>query len=90
MNRNPDTVKEVADRRKLRQKANKARGSADPSQPASTGTGSPQGERVSGATASGSQHPAEPHNLLVGRQNLAKVVKEASPPRTKTKATANG
>ena len=45
MNRNPETVKEAADRRQ----ANKARGSADPTQPTPTGTGSPQGE---GATSS--------------------------------------
>ena len=61
MNRNPETVKEAADRRKARQKANKARGSTDP-QSAPMGTSSPQGEAASGAAASssGSRRPPEP------------------------------
>ena len=61
MNRNPETVKEAADRRKARQKANKARGSADP-QAASMDPSSPPGEASSGAAASssGSRRPPEP------------------------------
>ena len=60
MSRNPDTGKEAANRRKPRQKANKARGSADPAQPAPAVAGSPQGEEASGAAPSGSQRPLEP------------------------------
>lgn len=56
MNRNPGTVKEAADRRSLRQKANKARGFADPSME----RGYPQGEGVSGAASSGTPLPPEP------------------------------
>ena len=85
MNRNHDTVKEAADRRKLRQKANKARGSAEP---APMETGSSPEEGVSGASASGSQCPAEPAHPPGGKAHLAKAAKEASPPRAKTKARA--
>ena len=59
MNRNPDTLKEAADRRKHRQKLNKARGSADPPD-APTDPRSSQGEASSGAASSGSQRPPEP------------------------------
>ena len=59
MNRNPDTLKEAADRRKQRQKMNKARGSDDPSA-APTDPRSSQEEASSGAPSSGSQRPPEP------------------------------
>ena len=49
MNRNPDTLKEAADRRKQRQKMNKARGSDDPSA-APTDPRSSQEEASSGTT----------------------------------------
>ena len=64
LNRNPETIKEAADRRKERQKKNKARGSGDAPQ----GTSSPQGEEVPGATSSGSQRPAEPADPPRGSQ----------------------
>ena len=59
MNSNPDTLKEAADRRKQRQKMNKARGSGDPSA-APTDSRSSQEEASSGAPSSGSQRPPEP------------------------------
>ena len=59
MNRNPDTLKEAADRRKQRQRMNKARGSGDPSA-APTDPRSSQEEASSGAPSSGSQRPPEP------------------------------
>ena len=61
MNRNPDTLQEKADRRKQRQKENKARGSsgAAPTEPSSS-PGEAGSGAGSGATASGSQRPAEP------------------------------
>ena len=78
MSRNPDTVKEAADRRKARQKANKARGAADP-QATPTDPSSPQGEASSGQTSS---------------RTRTTVEKEASPPRARTprkaKAKAKG
>ena len=64
LNRNPETVKEAADRRKERQKMNKARGSGT----APKGTSSPQGEEVPGATSSGSQRPPEPAQAPRGSQ----------------------
>ena len=87
MNRNPDTVKEAADRRKL------SRGSADPAQPAF-------GSRLSTARESfwmflplqplAHNVQSNPHNLLAWWESniLTKVAKEASPPCTKTKARA--
>ena len=61
MNRNPETVKEAADRRKARQKANKARGAADP-QAASMDPSFPPREArpVQQLLSSGSRRPPEP------------------------------
>ena len=75
MNRNPDTLQEKAERRKQRQKENKARGSAgaapstDPSSPPrEAGSGASSG----GATASGSQRPAEPAHPPGGGKSSGK------------------
>ena len=87
MSRNPDTVKEKADRRKLRQKANKARGSTEP---APTGTGSPQGEGVSGAAASGSQRSAEPAHPPGGKAQSGKVGKGGKSSKGKDKGKGKG
>ena len=86
MNRNPDTLQEKAERRKQRQKENKARGSSEPA--ASTDPSPPPREAGSGAssggaTASGSQRPVEGH--LAREAKAAKERKEASPPRAKRK-----
>ena len=89
LSRNPDTIKEAADRRKARQKANKARGSTAP-QAAPTDPSSPHGEASSGAASSGSRRSPEPRATL--QVDMEKVAKEASPPRAKrpprAKATA--
>ena len=68
MNRNPETVKEAADRRKQRQKANKARGPTGP-QAAPMDQSSPHGEASSGAatSSSGSRRPPEPAQPPSGR-----------------------
>ena len=72
MNRNPETLKEKAEKRKQRQKENKARGTAgatastDPrSPPREAGSGASSG----GATASGSQRPAEPADPPRGKSS---------------------
>ena len=68
MNRNPEIVKEAADRRKQRQKANKARGSNGP-QAAPMDQSSPHREASSGAatSSSGSRRPPEPAQPPSGR-----------------------
>ena len=91
MNRNPETVKEAADRRKARQKANKARGSADPHQ--WTQALHRERHRPVQLLLLAPDVLQNPHNLQVDTQ---KVAKEASPPRArrppkaKEKAKANG
>ena len=72
MNRNPETLQEKAERRRQRQKENKARGSSgaaastDPSSPPrEAGSGASSG----GATASGSQRPAEPADPPGGKSS---------------------
>ena len=81
MSRNPETMKEAADPRKARQKANKARGSTDP-QAAPTDPRSSQGEASSGAASSGPQRPPEPAHPPSGH---GKGGKGGKPPRAKTK-----
>ena len=73
MNRNPETVKEAADRRKQRQKANKARGSNGP-QAAPMDQSSPHREASSGAatSSSGSRRPPEPAQPPSGRSDKGK------------------
>ena len=69
MNRNPETLQEKAERRKQRQKGNKARGSGAAA--SSTDPSSPPREAGSGArsgsTATGSQRPAEPADPPSGK-----------------------
>ena len=88
MSRNPDTLKEAADRRKQRQKMNKARGSDDPSA-APTDPRSSQGEASSGATSSGSQHPpepAQPPSGKGGKGGKSSKGKESSKSKSKDKS----
>ena len=80
MNRNPGTLLEAADRRKARQKANKARGSVDPAPAAPTEAGSPQGEGVSGAPSLGSTSSRTRTNFVVAKP---KAAREASPPKAR-------
>ena len=83
LNRNPETIKEAADRRKQRQKMNKARGSGD----APKGTSSPQGEEVPGATSPGSQRPPEPAAPPRGSQ---RPPEPAQPPQSGKGGKAKG
>ena len=83
MNRNPETVKEAADRRKARQKVNKARGSTDP-QSAPMGTSSPQGEAASGAP----DVLQNPHNRPADKQKERTPIRASQ--RASPKAKARG
>ena len=88
MNRNPDTLKAAADRRKQRQKMNKARGSTDP-QAAPTDPRSSQGEASSGATSCGSQRPpepAQPPSDKGGKGGKSSKGKESSKGKSKDKS----
>ena len=88
MNRNPDTLKEAADRRKQRQKMNKARGSDDPSA-APTDPRSSQEEASSGAPSSGSQRlpePAQPPGGKGGKGGKSSTGKESSKGKSKDKS----
>ena len=68
MNRNPEIVKEAADRRKQRQKANKARGSTDP-QAAPMDKSSPHRHRLVQQLLLLDQDVLQnPHNLPVDAQ----------------------
>ena len=82
MNRNPETVKEAADRRKARQKANKARGSADP-QAASMDPSFPPREArpVQQLLLLAPDVLQNPHNLPLDKQ------KERTPKRASRRAS---